>query len=128
LVAQVSFKTVNRNNDQSFFEELQSFKNLNEDEISLAPDGFELSQNYPNPFNPSTVITFKLPEKSFVSLKVYNVLGNEIVTLINEEKSPGTHSIKFDVSELPRELSNGTYFYMLKAGNFTETKKMIYIK
>jgi len=91
-------------------------------------DNFELSQNFPNPFNPSTIITYKLPEKSFVSLKVFNVLGNEITTLVNEEKPAGIHNVKFDVLELPKELSNGTYFYRLKVGNFTETKKMIYIK
>lgn len=91
-------------------------------------DGFELSQNYPNPFNPSTIIKFNLPERSFVSLKIYNVLGNEITTLINEVKPEGEHSIEFDVGNLSNELSNGPYFYMLKAGDYTETRKMIYMK
>ncbi len=96
-------------------------------EIDMA-DSYELSQNYPNPFNPSTTITYTLPEKSFVTLKIFNVLGNEIATLINEEKSAGVYRIKFDVTELKNEISNGTYFYRLKVGEFTKTKKMIYMK
>ncbi len=91
-------------------------------------NGYELSQNYPNPFNPSTIITYKLPEKSFVNLKIFNVLGNEIAVLVNEEKPAGIHRIEFDASKLEKELSNGIYFYTLKAGDYTETKKMIYIK
>jgi hypothetical protein len=128
LFSQVTFKPVNQNKNKSFFAEVQSSKSLSQAGNNQSPDGFNLSQNYPNPFNPSTVITYKLPEKSFVSLKIYNVLGNEITTLVNGEKAAGIHNVTFDVSELPSELSNGTYFYMLKTERFTETKKMIYIK
>ncbi|RPI71193.1 MAG: T9SS C-terminal target domain-containing protein [Ignavibacteriales bacterium] len=96
-------------------------------EINLA-DEFELSQNYPNPFNPETIITYKLPEKSHVALQIFNILGNEIAEIINEEKSAGVHKVKVDISVIAPELSNGTYFYRLKAGNYTETKKMIYLK
>jgi len=85
---------------------------------------FELHQNYPNPFNPNTIIRYQVPERSFVTLKVFDVLGNEVTTLVNEELSAGKHETVFDASQL----SSGLYFYQLKAGNFTETKKMILIK
>ena len=128
LFSQVTFKTANQNKSESFFIEIQSSKILSQADNDESPDGFNLSQNYPNPFNPSTVITYTLPEKSFVSLIIYNVLGNEIKTLVNGEKSAGIHNVTFEVADLPSELSNGTYFYMLKTERFTETKKMIYIK
>jgi|WetSurSiteA1Bulk_404760.scaffolds.fasta_scaffold03842_2 hypothetical protein len=83
--------------------------------------GFELVQNFPNPFNPSTEITFSIPQKTFVNLSVYNLLGEQITTLVNEEKESGTISVNFDASGLP----SGIYFYKLMVGSFTETKKMI---
>jgi hypothetical protein len=83
-----------------------------------------LQQNYPNPFNPSTTIIYSVPEKEFVSLKVYDVLGNEIATLVNEEKPLGGYEVKFDGVGLP----SGIYFYQLQAGSFAETKKMLMIK
>jgi len=82
-----------------------------------------LEQNYPNPFNPSTVINYQFPVASNVSLKVFDVLGNEIATLDDEEKPAGTYSVKFRTQNL--QLSSGIYFYRLQAGSFTETKKMI---
>ena len=85
---------------------------------------FSLSQNYPNPFNPSTTIKFQIPELSFVTFKVYDVLGNEMRTLVNEEKSIGSYEVNFDASGLP----SGIYFYRLKAGPFVETKKMLLLK
>ncbi len=88
------------------------------------PLSFSLSQNYPNPFNPSTVISYRLPAISNVTLKIYDVLGNEITTLVNEEKQPGTYEVEFNGTELP----SGIYFYQLKAGNYIETKKMVLIK
>jgi hypothetical protein len=95
------------------------------DEINfIIPHTFELYQNYPNPFNPSTTIEYQIPEISFVTLKVYDVLGNEIETLINEEKPIGTHTIEFDATNLP----SGIYFYKLQIPNFTQTKKMILLK
>jgi glucuronoarabinoxylan endo-1,4-beta-xylanase len=84
------------------------------------PVSFKLYQNYPNPFNQSTRIKFEIPEKSFVSLKVYNLLGQEIDELAGKEFSAGRHSVTFDASHL----ANGIYFYTLRAGAFTETKKM----
>ncbi len=92
-------------------------------DISL-PIKFFLSQNYPNPFNPSTKINYSIPELSFVTLKVYDVLGNEIATLINEEKSAGSYEFKFSANVL----SSGIYFYKLMAGSYVETKKMLLVK
>jgi len=95
------------------------------------PDEYYLSQNYPNPFNPSTKIEFKLPQKSFISLKVFDILGNEVATLVNAEKPAGAHSIDFNASEL----TSGIYLFTLKAlptgrqaGSFVETRKMILMK
>jgi lysophospholipase L1-like esterase len=85
---------------------------------------YALWQNYPNPFNPSTNISFSLPEREFVTLKVYNILGQEVMTLINEVKAAGEYHIKFN----GKGLVSGTYFYELKAGDFSEKKKMILLK
>ncbi|MBK6915387.1 MAG: T9SS type A sorting domain-containing protein [Ignavibacteriales bacterium] len=85
---------------------------------------FELSQNIPNPFNPSTSISYSIPENAFVTLKIYDVLGNEVEVLINEQKESGNYQIDFNASEL----SSGIYYYTLTAGNFTSTKKMILVK
>jgi predicted outer membrane repeat protein len=97
------------------------------DEPSLAqeiPTGFQLLQNYPNPFNPITTITFSLPRTEFVTLKIYNILGQEVIKLIDEPKSVGTHYVKFDASAL----SSGVYFYRLDVGGRRYTKKMVLIK
>jgi hypothetical protein len=91
---------------------------------SNVPDNYSISQNYPNPFNPSTMIRFSIKETGIVSLKVYNVLGQLVNTLVNEQKSAGTYEYNFDASHL----SSGIYFYTIKAGNFTATKKMILMK
>jgi photosystem II stability/assembly factor-like uncharacterized protein len=95
------------------------------------PDAFSLFQNYPNPFNPSTTITYSIPNVETlhatslrVMLKIYDVLGREVATLVNESKSPGNYEVKFDGSRL----SSGVYFYKLAAGNFMETKKMLLLK
>ncbi|MCH7963038.1 MAG: T9SS type A sorting domain-containing protein [Bacteroidetes bacterium] len=85
---------------------------------------FELNQNYPNPFNPTTTIKFQIPESSFITIKIYDVLGNEITTLINEEKPAGVYEVEFDASVY----SSGVYFYNLQAGNFIDVKKMILLK
>ena len=87
-------------------------------------EDYSLEQNYPNPFNPGTKIAFQIPESENVSLKIYDVLGNEIVSLFNEKKDPGKYEIDFNASHL----SSGIYFYTLRAGAFINTKKMILIK
>jgi len=88
------------------------------------PIEYSLSQNYPNPFNPTTTIKYQIPEISFVTLKVYNVLGNEIKTLVNEEKPTGTYNVTWHAKNLP----SGVYFYQLQAGSFIDVKKMILLK
>jgi hypothetical protein len=88
-------------------------------------DNFSLEQNYPNPFNPSTQISFTIGASSKVSLKIYDILGNEIATLFNEEKSAGSYTVSFNS---PADLASGLYFYQLQAGNFTASKKMLLIK
>ena len=100
---------------------LTSVKNGNE-----IPSQFYLSQNYPNPFNPSTVISWQLAVSSLVTLKVYDILGREVVTLVNEYQQPGIHNSKFIINN--STLPSGVYFYRLHAGDFSETKKMILIK
>ncbi|MFC2135687.1 T9SS type A sorting domain-containing protein [Bacteroidota bacterium] len=85
---------------------------------------FILSQNYPNPFNPATQISYSIPSSNIVTLKIYDSLGREIYILVNEQKSAGSHSIVFDAGELP----SGIYFYELKAGNYSETKKMVLLR
>jgi len=91
---------------------------------SEIPNKFSLSQNFPNPFNPSTRINYELPITNYVSLKVYDALGNEVETLVNENQNAGSYSVDFDASQLP----SGIYFYKLFTENFSETKKMVVVK
>jgi len=88
------------------------------------PQEFTLYQNYPNPFNPSTKIKYALSSRQYATLKAYDVLGNEVATLVNEEKPAGNYEVEFDAAGLP----SGVYFYQLKAGSFIETKKMIFLR
>ncbi|GBD86792.1 hypothetical protein BMS3Abin03_00716 [bacterium BMS3Abin03] len=88
------------------------------------PEQFYLEQNYPNPFNPTTSIQYAVSSRQFVSLKVYDVLGNEVATLVNEEKPAGTYEVNFDAGNL----SSGVYLYQLRAGNFIQTMKMLLLK
>jgi hypothetical protein len=88
------------------------------------PNEYSLSQNYPNPFNPSTTIDYSLLKDGLVTLKVYDVLGKEVVTLINEVQLAGQQKITFDASAL----SSGVYYYQLVSGDFTSTKKLILMK
>jgi hypothetical protein len=88
------------------------------------PVEFNLSQNYPNPFNPKTIIEYSLKETRFTVIKIYGLLGNEVKTLLNEEKGAGKHSVTFDASGLP----SGIYFYKIKAGDFVKTNKMLLLK
>ena len=83
-----------------------------------------LKQNYPNPFNPTTTITFDLPERSYVELNIYNVLGVKLATLVKGVKSAGSYSVQFNASNYP----SGIYVYELQTANYKQTKKMIYLK
>lgn len=98
-----------------------------QDKSSSLPVEFSLMQNYPNPFNPETAITYQLAANSFVTLKVYDVLGNELVTLVNEEQAAGVYSKQFAVS-LAKQLASGIYFYQLKAASIDGTQKYSSIK
>ncbi len=94
-------------------------------EVNLgAPKKFELSQNYPNPFNPTTIISYNIPEATNVKLTIFNLLGQEIKTLVNEFKEAGVHTVNFNASEL----NSGLYIYKLQAGTFTQTRKMTLVK
>jgi hypothetical protein len=89
-----------------------------------SPVAFNLEQNYPNPFNPSTKIVYSIPKSSNVTLKIFNILGQQVKTLVNETQSQGTYTVTFNASSLP----SGIYFYSIEAGNYTEVKKMILLK
>jgi DNA-binding beta-propeller fold protein YncE len=93
-------------------------------EKSSIPGGFQLEQNYPNPFNPTTTIDYSVPSRSFVTLKVYDVLGNEIATLVSEVKSTGSYTTEYSAINL----TSGIYFYQMKAGTYIATNKMLLLK
>jgi Secretion system C-terminal sorting domain len=92
--------------------------------LGTVPEDFQLYQNYPNPFNPTTKISYSISESDFVSLKIHDLLGREIYSLINEHQAANTYNINFNAPQL----SSGIYFYRLTAGRFTETKKLILMK
>lgn len=94
-----------------------------QNEINTISD-FRLDQNYPNPFNPSTNITYAIPQGSYVTLKVFNILGKEIASLVNEYQNAGSYKVQFD----GKYLSGGIYFYQITAGNFTQTRKLSLLK
>jgi len=94
------------------------------EQIEENPKRYNLSQNYPNPFNPTTNIEYSIPEQSYVELKIYDVLGNEVASLVNTTQEAGKYDIKFDASGL----SSGLYIYKLNAGNFTSSRKMMLLK
>jgi hypothetical protein len=96
----------------------------NSETVEEIPTEFALLQNYPNPFNPGTKIEFKISKAVLVNLKVYDLLGREVTTLLKEEMLPGNYTIDFDASTL----ASGIYFYTLNAGDFVSTKKMILLK
>ena len=92
--------------------------------VSNIPDKYSLSQNNPNPFNPTTNINYSIPKSGLVTLRIFDLLGREIATLVNEEKASGSYTEEFDGSNLP----SGTYFYRMESGTFIETKKMMLMK
>jgi hypothetical protein len=102
--------------------DLSTLTGIQEDE-NLA-NGFRLNQNYPNPFNPATKIDYTVAQATRVTIRVYNVLGEEVATLLNEEVQPGTYQAVFDASRM----ASGVYYYKMTAGSFTETKKMMLVK
>ncbi len=97
-----------------------------ESKVPVSLNEYHLYQSYPNPFNPSTKISFTIPQTVYVSLKVYDVLGNEVATLVYEEKRAGEYEVEFSINNL--QLTSGIYFYQLKASSFVQTKKMVLMK
>ncbi len=97
---------------------------IRDQEITVVPASFSLSQNFPNPFNPSTTIQYSLPKAENVTLKIYNLLGEEVRTLVEDYQQAGKHSVQFNASNL----ASGIYFYRLQAGSFVETKKMVLLR
>lgn len=98
------------------------------DEVANLPFEYKLSQNYPNPFNPVTTINFSIPKQGNVTLKVYDVTGKEVRTLINEQRSAGNYTVSFSATGGGSSLSSGVYFYRLESGDFKETRRMILLK
>jgi len=135
-----TYITINNPNvDQNFLYKVTAFNSIgesgNSNQVSTWGSGFEkqavinpklfsLNQNFPNPFNPVTQIKYQIPKSTHVTLVIYNISGQEVARLVDEQQSAGFYSIKWDASHL----SSGTYIYKLIAGNFVETKKMILIK
>lgn len=123
----VSFKAISAYGNNLYLDKIcisngtTGITNLN---LFTVPDNFSLSQNYPNPFNPATKINFSLPKQGFVSLKIYDALGREVMTLVNEQKQAGSYAVDFNGSNL----SSGVYFFRMESGEFKDIKKMMLIK
>jgi len=98
------------------------------DDEQLIPTEIALKQNYPNPFNPSTSIQYTINRRQFVSLKVYDIIGNEVATLVNSEKPSGVYMVEWNAKSAAGGLPSGVYFYQLKTGSFVQTKKMLLLK
>ena len=104
---------------------LLGLNNIKESQVqNVIPSEYKLNQNYPNPFNPITTISFEIPYDEFVDLKIYDVTGKELMTLVSEFKTSGNYSVRVNGSNL----SSGVYFYKLKSGNFEMVRKMVMIK
>lgn len=110
-------------NRRLFFDRLNAVTAVNNNNTGI-PEQYSLSQNYPNPFNPNTKIDFSIPKGSFVTLKIYDMLGREVAILVNKDYSAGNYTVDFDASSL----ATGVYFYSINAGGFTDTKKLMLIK
>ncbi|MCB0748305.1 MAG: T9SS type A sorting domain-containing protein, partial [Ignavibacteriae bacterium] len=130
IFVQIWLADSSNNDDLSTVGSIAKFDNLTLDGVTdvkihnATPAIYALNQNYPNPFNPSTTIEFSIPKTSFVSLKVYDILGREVSNLISELKNAGNYNINFNADNF----SSGLYFYQLKVDNFIETKKMMFLK
>lgn len=126
IIIQVGDQQMNPAANGSFAEidnlSFEAITDVKDDNSSV--HDFRLEQNYPNPFNPATVINYKLSESDFVSLKVYDIIGNEVATLINKQQPAGSYSVNFDATNLP----SGIYVYRLQAGSKIQTKKMTLLK
>jgi len=109
--------------------EVEVLKTTDVTSNEISPVSYSLIQNYPNPFNPSTIISYALPKISFVTLRIYDVLGREVKTLINQEQAPGIHKVEWKGdNNYGSKIASGTYIYRIEAGDFSQTKKMIFLK
>ena len=117
LILTKSFKEVNETINKT------AFNNLEVIDLDL-PITYALEQNYPNPFNPSTIIKYQIPEDGLVTMKIYDILGKEVKTLVNEQKPTGRYSASFEASDL----ASGVYIYRLQVNNFVSSKKMMLVK
>ncbi|MBK7230438.1 MAG: T9SS type A sorting domain-containing protein [Ignavibacteriales bacterium] len=108
---------------QKDFDGTYAYSQEVEVEIST-PLTFSLEQNYPNPFNPTTTIGYSIPSNNFVTIKLYDVLGNEVITLVNEQKQAGKYEMLYNASNL----ASGVYYYQINAGDFTQTRKLMLMK
>lgn len=124
LAANFTVSVVVTNNLGSYDSTSWSFAITGIAELTGLPKEFALSQNFPNPFNPSTLISYSIPKSSLVTLKIYDVLGREIETLVNENKPTGNYSVQFNAAKL----TSGVYFYKMQAGDFAQTKKLVLLK
>ncbi|MEO8232381.1 MAG: T9SS type A sorting domain-containing protein, partial [Ignavibacteriota bacterium] len=88
------------------------------------PLEYSLEQNYPNPFNPTTTISYSIPSDNFVTIKLYDVLGNEVITLVNEQKQAGRYEMLFNASNI----ATGVYYYQINSGTFAQTRKLMLLK
>ena len=121
--------TVQNNYSNYIVETINPSTDINDGSLSDLPTNFYLAQNYPNPFNPETLIEFALSEKGFVSIEIYNIVGQKIKTLINSIKTAGIHSISWNgKDEFDHQVSSGIYLYRIEAKNFTESRKMLLLK
>ena len=102
----------------------QKITGVQENKSDGYPSSFQLSQNYPNPFNPTTVINYSLPKSGFVTIKVYDVLGKVVTTLINEDKPVGNYKVEFNANKL----TSGIYFYRMESGLYSQTNKLLLLK
>jgi|WetSurMetagenome_2_1015567.scaffolds.fasta_scaffold74537_2 hypothetical protein len=117
----------------SYWSDVWNFTTLNQIGISLisseVPSEYKLYNNYPNPFNPATNIKYQIPNNKFTTLKIYDILGKEVITLVNEFQKAGTYEIQFSIDQFTsNQLPSGIYFYTIRSGDFTDTKKMLMIK
>jgi len=116
--------TSNRHNAGFWYLQGYLLTSVEEKPVEELPREYQLVQNYPNPFNPSTTIRFSIPHREHVTLKIFDVLGREVATLVDTEMEAGGHTVVFDASNL----SGGTYFYQLKAESVVRTQCMVFIK
>ncbi len=111
------------------FDELFEFVSVDDERLALTPREFSLGQNYPNPFNPSTNITYEVPATANVSISIYDILGRNVITLVNEQKNAGSYTVEWNGKNSSGiQVTSGIYFYQLEAGQFATTKKMVLLR